>query len=35
VKRVQVGPLDSVALADEVIAQLRDVNINHLQLILR
>jgi len=35
VKRVQVGPLDSVALADEVIGQLRDVNINHLQLILR
>lgn len=35
VKRVQVGPLDSMVIADEVMAMLRDVNVNHLQLILR
>jgi len=35
VKRVQVGPLGSMVIADEVMAMLRDVNVNHLQLILR
>jgi len=35
VMRVQVGPLDSMVIADEVMAMLRDVNVNHLQLILR